>query len=102
MDSSSAHAPARRPGADRPSPDSLADAFAAELSRELGRDGLSAAEDAFVAQMHEDCVGDEGVFGGGQAIAPKLAGEFCGEGVSQGIRRGPIGPRAPRGRVSGA
>ena len=59
MDSSSAHAPARRPGADRPSPDSLADAFAAELSRELGRDGLSAAEDAFVAQMHEDCVGDE-------------------------------------------
>ena len=59
MDSSSAQAPARRPGAARPSPDSLADAFAAELSRELGRDGLSVAEDAFVAQMHEDCVGDE-------------------------------------------
>ena len=59
MDSSSALARAKRPGAQGPASDSLADAFAAELSRELGRDGLTAAEDAFVAQMHEDCVGDE-------------------------------------------
>ncbi len=59
MDSSSALASQPRAGADRPSPDSLAAAFARELARELGRDGLSAAEDAFVAQMHEDCVGDE-------------------------------------------
>ncbi|HEX8232454.1 MAG TPA: NAD-glutamate dehydrogenase domain-containing protein, partial [Caulobacteraceae bacterium] len=37
----------------------LADAFANALKRELGRDGLSEAERAFIAQIHEDCAVDE-------------------------------------------
>jgi glutamate dehydrogenase len=39
--------------------ETLADAFAERLERELGRDGLSPAEAAFVAQMQRDCAGDD-------------------------------------------
>ena len=37
----------------------LADAFAKALKRELGHGGLSDAEAAFIAQVHEDCAVDE-------------------------------------------
>jgi glutamate dehydrogenase len=37
----------------------LADAFARKLKRKLGQDGLSEAETAFIAQVHEDCAVDE-------------------------------------------
>ncbi len=41
------------------SPRALADAFARQLEQDLGRDGSPEAAAAFVAQMREDCAGDE-------------------------------------------
>ena len=43
----------------RPADSDLAEAFALQLERELGQDGLTSAEAAFIAQMREDCSDDE-------------------------------------------